>query len=63
MPSNSSTAGERPKPQTRNQCRNCKQYISHQFARVFGNNDDEVFGCVECSTLTSSDQRSGLIEQ
>jgi len=37
----------------RNRCQNCQSYISHRFARVFGNNDDEVYGCINCSTLHS----------
>lgn len=34
-----------------NRCKRCNAYISHRFARVFGNNADEVHGCIDCSTL------------
>lgn len=36
-----------------NRCKRCHSYISHRFARVFGNNEDEVHGCIDCSTLHS----------
>jgi predicted nucleic acid-binding Zn-ribbon protein len=35
----------------KNRCRNCHSYVSQQFARVFGTNDDTVHACIECSTL------------
>ncbi|MGM0592756.1 MAG: DUF7563 family protein [Halobacteriota archaeon] len=41
----------RVEPVQTNRCRNCHSYVSQQFARVFGNNDDEVHACIECSTL------------
>ena len=59
MQSNGPRAGERPTGAPTNQCLNCNRYISHQFARVFGNNDDMVYGCTECSTLNAADERSG----
>jgi hypothetical protein len=34
-----------------NQCNNCKTYVTQQFARVFGDNDNTVHACIECSTL------------
>lgn len=41
------------------QCRNCGAYVSSRFARVFGNNEDVVFGCIECSTLRDLQQGAG----
>lgn len=35
----------------RNQCNNCNTYVTQQFARVFGDNDNTVHACIECSTL------------
>ena len=29
-------------------CRSCAGFVSRRFARVFGNNDDEVYGCQGC---------------
>ncbi|WP_423985212.1 DUF7563 family protein [Haladaptatus sp.] len=34
------------------QCRNCSSFVTPQFARVFGNNRNEVYGCFECMTAT-----------
>ncbi|WP_458187823.1 DUF7563 family protein [Haladaptatus sp. NG-WS-4] len=34
------------------QCRNCDSFVTPQFARVFGNNRNEVYGCFECMTAT-----------
>ena len=34
-------------------CRNCGSFITPDFARVFGNNDDEVFGCFDCLSATA----------
>jgi len=33
------------------QCNNCGEHVSEQFARVFGDNDDEVFACNNCTVL------------
>jgi predicted nucleic acid-binding Zn-ribbon protein len=38
-------------PIRKNRCRNCNAYVSQQFARVFGNNQDRVEACIQCSTL------------
>ncbi|WP_438267129.1 DUF7563 family protein [Haladaptatus salinisoli] len=34
------------------QCQNCDSFVTPQFARVFGNNRNEVYGCFECMTAT-----------
>jgi len=36
-----------------NRCRKCNSFISQQFARVFGDNQDRVHACIKCSTLHS----------
>jgi len=33
-------------------CRRCGAFVSPQFARVFGDNDDQVYGCHECMSKT-----------
>lgn len=33
-------------------CTNCDAYVTAHFARVFGDNDDTVHHCMECSTKT-----------
>jgi hypothetical protein len=35
---------------TSNECNNCGSFVTPQFARVFGDNDDEVYGCLNCQT-------------
>lgn len=32
-------------------CLNCGAHVSPDFLRVFGDNEDDVNGCVECMTL------------
>jgi hypothetical protein len=34
-------------------CRNCNAYVSKDFVRIFGDNDDEVYGCLECVGATA----------
>lgn len=34
------------------ECNNCGAFVTPDFARVFGDNDGEVFGCLECQTAT-----------
>jgi len=29
-------------------CQHCGAHVTGDFTRVFGNNDDEVYGCIEC---------------
>lgn len=33
---------------SQSRCGRCGEFITPQFARVFGNNDDEVYGCLSC---------------
>jgi hypothetical protein len=33
------------------QCNNCGEHVTERFARVFGDNDDEVFACTSCAVL------------
>jgi len=35
-----------------NRCLNCGSAVSAQFARVFGDNQNNVFGCTSCLTTT-----------
>lgn len=30
------------------ECQNCGSRVTLQFARVYGNNDDDVFACMKC---------------
>lgn len=33
-------------------CESCGSFVSADFARVFGNNDDTVQACLECTSMT-----------
>ncbi|WP_225741293.1 DUF7563 family protein [Halorussus halophilus] len=35
-----------------NRCQSCGSFVTRDFARVFGNNRNQVFGCLECMTAT-----------
>ena len=35
-----------------NRCQSCGSFVTRDFARVFGNNHNEVFGCLECMSAT-----------
>lgn len=32
-------------------CNNCGAFVSRDFSRVFGDNDDEIHVCMNCATL------------
>ncbi|WP_227377309.1 DUF7563 family protein [Haladaptatus halobius] len=38
----------RPSAPSQNRCQKCGAFVTPQFARVFGNNVDEVYGCFTC---------------
>jgi hypothetical protein len=38
-------------------CRNCGGFVTRRFSRVFGNNANEVYGCLDCRT--ARDLREG----
>ena len=47
-----------------NRCQNCNSYISFRFARVFGNNDDQVHACINCTNLNAlRDGNAGLTDE
>jgi len=33
-------------------CRNCESHVTEQFARVFGDNEDHVHSCIDCTANT-----------
>ncbi len=37
---------------TENRCQSCGAFVTRDFARVFGNNNGQVFGCLECMSAT-----------
>ncbi|MDS0298024.1 hypothetical protein NDI76_04655 [Halogeometricum sp. S1BR25-6] len=32
-------------------CNNCEEFVTRDFVRVFGDSDDEVFGCPACMNM------------
>ncbi len=52
--SSSSSSSSGARGETR--CQSCGSFVTARFARVFGNNHDEVFGCLECETATAVKQ-------
>jgi RNase P subunit RPR2 len=44
----------------RTRCRNCGAYVTSTFARVFGDNHDIVYACLECSTMRALRDGSGV---
>lgn len=43
----------RRRDSTSHQCRSCDTYVSADFARVFGDNDDTIHACLNCTTLAA----------
>jgi hypothetical protein len=39
--------------ENQSQCQSCGNHVSRDFARVFGNNDGEVWACRDCTTATA----------
>jgi DNA-directed RNA polymerase subunit RPC12/RpoP len=48
---------------TSTRCRNCGSYVTGAFARVFGDNEDHVYACLECSTMRSLRTGSGVVHE
>lgn len=44
---------------SRTRCGNCGETVSQDFARVFGNNDDEIGGCPNCKSFR--DMKDGAL--
>jgi hypothetical protein len=41
-------------------CQNCGSYVTDTFRRVFGNNEDELYGCLNCSTMRALRSGAGV---
>lgn len=52
----------RAEDQGRLRCRNCGSPVSHRFCRVLGDNRDDVYGCLECTTMRDL-ARGGAAEE
>lgn len=49
--------------ETTTRCQNCGSYVTSAFARVFGNNQDHVYACLECSTMRALRTGSGVVHE
>lgn len=38
---------------SRTECHRCGSFVTDQFARVFGDNENRVYACIECATLAA----------
>ena len=43
------------------ECDNCGAFVTEAFARVFGDNSDNVQGCIECCDRTGV-REGGVVE-
>lgn len=43
-------------------CRNCDSHVTVQFARVFGDNQNEVHSCIDCATNRDLYDGAGSVE-
>ncbi|SFR65703.1 hypothetical protein SAMN04487947_3179 [Halogeometricum rufum] len=34
-------------------CNNCDTFVTPRFARVFGDNEDDIYGCRNCLSVTA----------
>lgn len=41
-------------------CNNCEAFVTHDFARVFGDNKATVTGCLECMAIGEFVSRDGV---
>jgi DNA-directed RNA polymerase subunit RPC12/RpoP len=44
-------------------CKNCGSYVTSAFTRVFGDNKDHVYACLECSTMRALRTGSGVVHE
>jgi hypothetical protein len=42
-----------------NRCRRCGSAVSERFASVFGDNDDVIHRCLDCSTMSRLSEGAG----
>lgn len=44
------------------ECLNCGSMVTGQFARVFGDNDDDVYGCPNCCGIKELYNGAGAMD-
>jgi hypothetical protein len=44
------TADDPTQGHNQTRCRRCGGFVTARFARVFGDNDDQVYGCHQCTS-------------
>jgi len=63
MPAELGTVVEDSPDETSTRCQNCGSYVTSAFARVFGDNQDHVHACLECSTMRALRTGSGVVHE
>ncbi|MFC6798230.1 UBP-type zinc finger domain-containing protein [Haladaptatus sp. YSMS36] len=43
------------------QCSNCGGFVTPDFVRVFGINNNEVWACLNCTTITDLEKYAGTM--
>lgn len=43
------------------ECEGCGAHVTRAFARVFGDNNDDVVECLTCSTTRDLSDRGGVV--
>jgi len=49
--------------QIKRRCRGCGEYVTVQFVRVFGGNNDEVHACLACATMRELRAGRGVFDE
>jgi hypothetical protein len=44
----------------RTRCLHCGSYATQRFARVFGDNDNDLYACLECTTMRALRNGEGV---
>lgn len=52
-----------PDGSSRSRCRNCGQFVTDRFRRVFGDNQDMVHACRHCSTMRALRNGDGITDE
>jgi DNA-directed RNA polymerase subunit RPC12/RpoP len=63
MPAELQPVAETRSDDATTRCRNCGSYVTSAFARVFGDNDNQVYACLECSTMRALRTGSGVVHE
>jgi len=60
MPAEIATVSPPGRTDERTACQNCGHYVTDTFRRVFGDNEDDLYGCLNCSTMRELRSGAGV---